>query len=245
MPIIGDFIDGIVKFVRSSYIEYGYFIVLIGALIKNTVPINFLFPIPASTILILGTVYANKGQLNLYLILLLSASGLLLGMLSNYGLGRLGFVSYARKSNFWSPLIEPYNKYLDMASKFLQKRGGASFLIIYFIGAFRLFAAILAGALLMRFVAYLFWSVLASLVWTLFFGVGGYIIGETLAEQETLVFFAALFVSLVFVGIGALIYRHEHKSLFANEPPTNAPTSKKVKEEPEVLETQVKAEERK
>jgi membrane protein DedA with SNARE-associated domain len=241
MPFISDFIDGIVKFVRSSYLEYGYYIVFIGTLIKNTVPINFLFPIPSSTILILGTVYASRGQLNLFLILFLSTIGLLIGMVIDYGLGRLGFVSYARKSKFWSSIIEPYDKYLEMASKFLQKRGGFAFLIIYFIGAFRLFAAILAGALLMRFTSYLFWSLLASMLWTCFFGIGGYIIGEALAEQETLVFFVALLVTFVFIGIGTLIYRLEHKNLFQDERKLNYTSDDTGKPE---LDAQVKTDER-
>jgi membrane-associated protein len=240
MSFFTDFIDAIVKFVRSSYLEYGYFIVFFGAMIKNTVPINFLFPIPASTILILGTVYANRGELNLGFILLLATIGLLVGMVSNYWLGRLGFVSYARQSKFWKPVIEPYDKYIEMASKFLQKRGGFAFLIIYFIGAFRLFAAILAGALLMRYTSYLFWSVVASALWTCFFGIGGYLIGEALAEQETVVFFAALGVSIIFIGIGALIYRFEHKNLFKDERNLNLATDTLPENKQPELEPQTK-----
>lgn len=205
MPIIGDFINSLMEFVRTQYFAYGYLIVLIGAYLKNTLPINFLFPIPASAIVMLGGIYAASGQLSFFLILTLSVIGLFLGSCTNYWFGRLGFIKFARSNRYLGRYINTYEAELEQAQQLVHKRGGLAIIVTHFLGGGRLFMTLVAGSMAMNLRRFLVFALVAALLWCLVFAGGGFFLGTAFANAEDYLFYVGLAIGALVLG-GYFVY---------------------------------------
>jgi membrane-associated protein len=206
MPFIGEFLDVILEFVKSQYFMYGYLIVLIGSYLENIMPIGFIFP--GSTIVLLGGVYAGfAGGPNIFLVILLGWLGIFLGSCTDYLMGRLGIIKFAKNNKFLGKYVDKLEPHLEKARLFLNKKGGISIILAHFISSMRSLVAFSAGGVNMHFPKFAMYSAIAALFWGACFAGGGYFVGEAFESVEGFLPFVGIGLTVIILGIYFIIHK--------------------------------------
>jgi membrane-associated protein len=212
MPLIGDFIEAILEFVKTQYFVYGYFIVLIGSFIENVMPVGFVFP--GSTIVLLGGVYAGfAGGPNIFLIILLGCTGMFLGSCSDYLMGRLGVIKFAKRNKFLAPHVAKLDPHLEKARLFLNRKGGIAIVIAHFVSSMRSVVAFTAGGVNMQFYKFATFSFAAALFWTTCFAGGGFFVGEAFEGVEAYMPFVGIGLTVVILGVYFVVHKFSSKKV--------------------------------
>lgn len=175
----------------AAYATWGYPLVLVGALLENTVLLGLL--LPGGSLVLLGAVYAQQGTMLLPLVLALGWLGMVLGTSLDYALGRWGLRSALGHTRLMARL-EPR---LAEAERFLERYGAVALLLAHFIGHVRSFVAITAGAGRLPYRRFLLFEGIAALAWNLVFVGAGYLIGQNLDLVQRFLGGAGLGVALV------------------------------------------------
>src|SRR5579884_2329966 len=87
---------------RHAYATWGYPIVFFGALLENTVLLGLV--LPGGTLVLLGAIYAQQGDMMLPFVLLLGWLGMAAGTSIDYVLGRWGVWSLLHRSQRFQQL---------------------------------------------------------------------------------------------------------------------------------------------
>lgn len=194
MPDTNALIDGM----QNAYATWGYPIVLLGAMLENTILLGLL--LPGGTLVVLGAVYAHNGSMELPLVLLLAWTGTVLGASLDFTLGRLGLQSRLAGTSLYTR-IEPR---LNVAGRFLRRYGIAAFLLAHFVGHIRSFVAITAGITRLPVRRFLLAEGIAALVWNLMFVGLGYALGAHVDALQRVTGRAGLvFLLVALAGYGA------------------------------------------
>jgi membrane-associated protein len=210
MPLIGDFIEAVLEFVKTQYFVYGYLIVLIGSFIENVMPVGFVFP--GSTIVLLGGVYAGfAGGPNIFLIIALGCLGMFLGSCTDYLMGRLGIIKFAKRNKFLAPHVAKLEPHLEKARLFLNRKGGVAIVIAHFVSSMRSVVAFTAGGVNMRFYKFAAFSLGAALFWTACFAGGGYFVGEAFEGVEGYMPFVGIGLTVIILGVYYVIHKFSAK----------------------------------
>lgn len=206
MPFIGDFVNTILEFVKSQYFVYGYLIVLIGSYLENIIPIGFIFP--GSTIVLLGGVYSGfTGGPNIFIVILLGCLGIFLGSCTDYMLGRLGVIKFAKRNKFLGKFVSKLEPHLEKSRVFLNKKGGIAIILAHFISSMRSLVAFSAGGVNMYFPKFAMYSALAAFFWSACFAGGGYFIGETFESVEGYLPFFGIGLTVIILGIYFVVHK--------------------------------------
>lgn len=195
---------------RNAYSIWGYPIVLLGALLENTVLLGLV--LPGGTLVVLGAMYAQQGTLAWPLVLLLGWAGMVAGTSLDYALGRWGVTSALGRTRLMCRLRPA----LDEAERFLERRGMGAFLLAHFIGHVRSFLAITAGTSRLPYRRFLVYEGVAALAWNAVFMGAGYAIGENLEQLQRFVggagLIALIFVAALYVSVRRLRRTHDRSS---------------------------------
>ena len=81
--------EEIIAFTQRYYETYGYWVVLVGALVEGALFINWY--LPGSIVVALGVIFAKASGLSVLLVLTLIILGFFFTALLNYTLGRFGW----------------------------------------------------------------------------------------------------------------------------------------------------------
>lgn len=211
----------LIEAMESAYATWGYPIVLLGAMLENTILLGLL--LPGGTLVVLGAVYAQNGSMELPMVLLLAWAGTVLGASLDFTLGRLGLHSRLAGTSLYGRL-EPR---LDAGGRFLHRYGIAAFLLAHFVGHIRSFVAITAGITRLPVRRFLLAEGIAALVWNLIFVGLGYALGTHVDELQRVVGrvgLAFLPVALMSYGGYYLVKRRRGREPAA-EAPRQAPTN--------------------
>lgn len=182
--------------VRTAYADWGYALVFLGALLENTILLGLI--LPGGTVVLLGAVYAQQGEMSLPLVLLLAWTGMVLGTSFDYLLGRFGL----RRLLAGRRLMEKLEPRLAEAERYLERYGAVAFLLAHFIGHIRSFLAITAGTSRLPVRRFLLYEGTAALVWNGAFVGAGYLLGEHTEQLQRLLSGAGLVAALA----AALLY---------------------------------------
>jgi membrane protein DedA with SNARE-associated domain len=169
----------------AFYDQYGYLIVFLGTLCENTALLGLI--LPGNSLALLGAFYARQGTLNLGWVIFFAWLGTVLGYHIDYLLGRFALVHLmARwgKSTFGRRLRLAAR--IRLGSKLLAKHGGKAILISHIIGQMRSFVALSAGITRMNYLRFLFFEVIAALLWNTLFSLLGYFIASEIDRLETI-----------------------------------------------------------
>ncbi len=187
MPDIQTFLDA----VRAAYLDWGYALVLAGALLENTILLGLV--LPGGTIVLLGAVYAQQGAMSLPLVLLLAWIGMVLGTSCDYLLGRYG----VRRLLAGTRLMAKLDPGLAKAERYLERYGPWAFLLAHFIGHTRSFLAITAGTSHLPYRRFLLYEGIAALVWNSAFVGAGFVLSENVEQLQRLLSGGGVIVVLV------------------------------------------------
>lgn len=138
------------------------------------------FPFPSEVVIPPAGYLASKGQMNIFLVVIMGILGSLLGALFNYWVSlKVG-----------RPFFNRYGKYflvstrtLDKAEEYFQKHGHISTLIGRLLPGIRQYISLPAGVARMNIIQFTIFTALGSGIWVLILAVLGY----TLGSSESLV----------------------------------------------------------
>src|SRR3989338_9791377 len=165
---------------ESAFVSYGYLIVFFAAFFESVILLGFL--LPGGLIILLGGYFAHQNQISVIWVTILAWSGMFLGDLLNYWLGKKGFHKILTRSNKWKRLIKNYNS----AENFINKYGALAIFYSHILGYMRSVICFSAGVISFPRKKYIFTVLIASLSWSLLFVGLGFIFGETTKSLLTL-----------------------------------------------------------
>jgi membrane protein DedA with SNARE-associated domain len=149
---------------------YGYWAVFLVVAMESSG-----IPVPGETMLVGAAIYAgHTGNMRIELIIAAAAAGAIIGDNIGFWIGR----------EFGVKLLARYGKHFGVGPRQLQlgqylfmRWGGAIVFFGRFIALLRVLAAVLAGANRFDPLKFLFYNAAGGVVWSLVFGVGGYVFG--------------------------------------------------------------------
>jgi membrane protein DedA with SNARE-associated domain len=167
--------------------------------------IDAFFPlVPSETIVITGGVLAGSNDLSLPLVILAAAAGAVVGDNISYGLGTL---LGERTVKRWFRGERPHRAF-EWAERQLEVRGGYLIIIARFIPGGRTAVTFASGYVhAMKWRRFIFWDVIAGLIWATYAALLGYIGGKQFEQQPWKGLILAFVVAL-FVGGGVELVRH-------------------------------------
>ena len=175
---------------QKYYEQYGYLVVLVGALAEGTLFVNWY--LPGSIVVAMGAVFARTAGLNIFLMLLMVVIGFYATALLNYALGRFGWYHIFIKLGLKQPLEKVQAKIADKGLKIL--------FTTYVHPNFGALAATSAGILRMNFYKFALYAFLAIGLWNSFWTAIFYWFGAGLLKHINLVVIAGgIFVYLMFL----------------------------------------------
>lgn len=191
--------DGLNDFSSSPW----FYLLIIGVIVMDAV-----FPVaPSESLVIVGGVSAGLGNLNIFLVILASIAGAIIG-------DNLGYLIGARASGFVYRITDGRPKLssrLLWAEKQIHKRGGSLLVVARFIPGGRTALTMSYGLTKQKHRVFLGWDAVAALLWAVYTAMLGYAGGRTFQDNNTAAFLAAFAGAVVFTGLIELFRRKLEK----------------------------------
>jgi membrane protein DedA with SNARE-associated domain len=134
-------------------------------------------PIPGETILLVAGYFCSEGHLDMPLVMLVAATGAVVGDNIGFAIGHhygRGILLRFGKYVFLTP------ERLAHIENYFTVYGNKTILVARFITGLRVFAALLAGASMMRWRVFLLYNVAGAVLWSIVITSLGYIFGQSL-----------------------------------------------------------------
>lgn len=164
--------------------------------------------------LLLAAVYAGKTHhLSILLVIIAAASGAILGDNLGFWVGREGGYRLLRRYGRYIRLDE---RKLKLGQYLFLKHGGKVVFFGRFVAVLRAWAAFLAGTNRMRWPEFLLFNALGGIVWSTIFGLGGYLLGNSI-DRFTGPFGIVSLVLAVIIIIATLIFIARNESRLEDE----------------------------
>lgn len=198
--------DFIISFTNS----YGYIGVLVLIFLENIFP-----PIPSELILLASGFLITRTNLNIFIMIIFSTLGSLLGGILLYYLASLLNKNTLIKLINSKALrfLNLKEKDIDLSFNWFNKKGNISVLICRCIPILRSLISLPAGIFKMSILKFLLYTTIGSLVWNSVIIVIGYVVGDNfLAINEVLKKYSYLFVALITIIGVIVIFRKRRKN---------------------------------
>jgi len=134
-------------------------------------------PIPGETILLVAGFFCSEDHLRMPLVMVVAAAGAIVG--DNIG--------FAVGHHFGRSILLRFGKYVFLTSERLEhmenyfhSHGNKTILVARFITGLRVFAALLAGASMMRWRVFLVYNMAGAVLWSVTITLLGYLFGQSL-----------------------------------------------------------------
>jgi membrane-associated protein len=183
-------------------------------------------PIPGETALITAAVLASRGKLSIELVIVLAATGAIVGDNIGYLIGR--------KGGRW--LLERPGRFhrqrqevLRMGEPFFERHGSKAVYFGRFVLGLRVWASWLAGATRMHWRSFVLWNALGGISWAVAIGLIAYFLGNSAGNAIETFGIYGLVAALVAVASALFMHRRTRRrrssSGDAGEPPPPTPAS--------------------
>jgi membrane protein DedA with SNARE-associated domain len=133
-------------------------------------------PVPGETALITAGVLAERGQLDITLVIVIAAGAAIVGDNIGYLIGRKGG---RRLLLAPGPLEQHRRKVLEYGEPFFRRHGAKAVFLGRWFAGLRIAAAWLAGMNHMDWRRFLFWNALGGIAWATSVGLASYLLGST------------------------------------------------------------------
>ena len=195
MDLIHDSLD----LIEYYMLIYGYWAVFFGVMLENAG-----LPIPGETILLVAGYYCAEDHLQMPLVMLIAAAGAVCGDNIGFAIGHhFGRSILLRFGRF--VFLTPQR--LEHMENYFRSHGNKTILVARFITGLRVFAALLAGASMMRWRVFLVYNVAGAILWSITITLLGYIFGQSLPILVHWVGRSGTFLLIVAVVIGVIVWR--------------------------------------
>ena len=181
----------ILQTLLDLFAQYGYWVVFFGVMLENAG-----LPIPGETILLAAGFASAHGIFHLPLVMVIAASGAVIGDNIGYWIGR-----YYGRSFF-----ERFGKYLLLTPArlarmdgFFAKHGSKTVFVARFITGLRVFAALFAGASKLRWRTFFLYNVGGAILWAVVIATIGHLFGDSWPILERWIGRSGLILLLVVV----------------------------------------------
>ena len=201
-----DFIDA--AWIHQILASYGYAAIVLIVMMESAG-----IPLPGETTLVSAAVYAGTHHvLNIELVIAAAATGAIVGDNIGYWAGReFGDPILSR----WGHLIGLDARKRALGRYLFARHGGKIVFFGRFVALLRAFAALLAGVNGLPVVKFVIYNAAGGIVWATIFGLGGYLLGETIRHIAGPVGWAALALALVCAVAFWRYYKHHEERLLA------------------------------
>ncbi|MDQ6873116.1 MAG: bifunctional DedA family/phosphatase PAP2 family protein [Gemmatimonadota bacterium] len=169
--------------------SYGYAVVFLFVAVESLG-----IPLPGETVLVTAAALAALGHLSIWWVIIIAATGGIIGDAAGYWIGRLGGLA----------LLKRYGRYvhfdehkLDRVHAFFERHGSKAVFFGRFIALLRTWAALLAGTAQMPYRIFTIYNVAGGITWATLFGTLGYVFGRSLPLLERYIGQASLAVVLL------------------------------------------------
>ncbi|MCF6205479.1 MAG: DedA family protein [Sulfurovum sp.] len=203
-------IHDIAAFLVDAIGDMGYWGIFLLMFLEST-----FFPFPSEVIMIPAGYLAYKGEMNLYMVVLVGIVGSVAGALFNYYIamhfGRAFLLKYGRYF-----FIKPET--LDKLEAFFQKHGELSTFNGRLIPGIRQLISLPAGLARMNLTRFVFYSALGAGIWVIVLVALGYLLGSNEALISEYLHTATLIalISVVFITIFYIV-RQKRKEKILEE----------------------------
>ncbi|WP_323595350.1 DedA family protein [Aliarcobacter butzleri] len=200
-------LSNIINFIVETIGDLGYFGIFILMFLESTV-----FPIPSEVVMIPAGYLAHKGEMNIYIVILLGILGSLGGALFNYYFA----LKFGRK------FLMKYGKYflvshesIEKTEKFFKNHGHISTFSGRLIPGLRHYISLPAGLARMNLFIFCLYTTLGATIWVVILTLLGYYIGdnEELVKEYLRYLIVGLLLCLTLLGIW--YYKKIKKANFA------------------------------
>ena len=137
--------------------------------------------VPGETALLLGGFLSYQGKLNLFLVIVVTVIGGVLGDSAGYEIGR--FLGGRMRRTWFGRKIGEQR--WERAHKYVREKGARAVLLGRFIGILRALVPAVAGDSRMPYSKFLLWNVIGATVWGPSVVVAGYLAGRSWRALET------------------------------------------------------------
>jgi membrane protein DedA with SNARE-associated domain len=191
-------------------------------------------PIPGETALITAAVLASRGKLSIELVILLAATGAIVGDNIGYLIGRKGGRwLLERPGRFHRQRLEV----LRTGEPFFERHGSKAVYFGRFVLGLRVWASWLAGATRMNWRSFVLWNALGGISWAVAIGLIAYFLGNSAGNAIETFGIYGLFAALAAVASALFMHRRARRrsssSGNAREPsPPAPPTTQREGQEP-------------
>ena len=168
-------------------------------------------PMPGETALVTAALYsAATHQVGIMSVVGAAAVAAIIGDNLGYLIGRtIGLRLIVRYGRY----IGLHERRLKVGQYLFLRHGGKIVFFGRFVALLRTFAALLAGANLMRWPHFLLMNALGGVCWAAVFGFGTYLLGEQMKRVAGPVGLLMLAVALILMVAGFIFFRHHEKEL--------------------------------
>lgn len=173
-------------------IEWGGYTVLVAIVFAESgLFVGFL--LPGDSLLIAAGVVAQRGHLDLKILIPLLIVAAITGDATGYTIGRrAGPLLFAREdARFFK------RRYMEEARTFFDRHGGKAITISRFMAIIRSFVPSVAGAVGMPYAKFTAYNVTGGVLWVISMTLAGYFIGEAAAKFEYVLIGVVILLSFI------------------------------------------------
>ncbi|HLR07372.1 MAG TPA: DedA family protein [Pyrinomonadaceae bacterium] len=195
-----DFLHNSLQLIEHYMLVYGYWAVFFGVMLENAG-----VPVPGETILLVAGYYASTGEFNIALVMIIAASGAVVGDNIGFAIGHhYGRSFLLRVGRFF--FLTP--KRLEHMESYFARHGNKTILVARFITGLRVFAALLAGASRkMPWRVFVLYNMAGAVLWSVVITTLGYLFGASLPILVKWVGRSGTILLIAAIVIGVIVWR--------------------------------------
>lgn len=152
-PTIAPYIKTVMPIIN----QYGYWAIFFAIFLED-----FGLPMPGETILIICSLFAALGKLDLILVGILGFSGAVLGDNTGFAIGHYGGRKVITK---WGKYVFLTEERLKKLEKYFTRRGGRIVTVARFVQGLRQFNGIIAGISEMKWKKFIIFNIIGAALW--------------------------------------------------------------------------------
>lgn len=175
--------------------QWGYMAVFVGIMMENAG-----VPLPGETIIVVASVFASQGILNVWDVYFAAVAGAVIGPNFGYYVGRRGGQPVVQRM---ARLLRLSEEDLQAAEARFNQRSDLAIFLGRFVAFLRIFAGPIAGVLKMPFPRFFFFNALGAIVWAAVIVGAAYFLGENvrfLLRNVGLTLLGVLLIAAAYLG---------------------------------------------
>ena len=177
----------------------------LGAIIFAESGIFFAFFLPGDSVLFSAGLLASQGIFSIWILVPLFWIAAVLGNSTGYWFGaKVGEALFTRDDSLFFK-----KRYVEETHRFYGTYGAATIVLARFIPGVRTFAPILAGVGHMRYLAFLRYNILGSILWSFGITLAGYFLGRTIPGVDQ--YLLPIIALIIFLSILPIVLRSWHR----------------------------------